>query len=92
MVILFKKLTNLINRLGGFLFSMGVKIMIYKYFKEYKKLTVLITLLGMLIGMLFFITKDTPPTLVLKKKKINIEYGQTYYANFKGLVDTTGIE
>lgn len=43
--------------------------MIYKYFKECKKLTVLITLLGMLIGMLFFITKDTPPTLVLKKKK-----------------------
>ena len=41
--------------------------------------------------MLFFITKDTPPTLVLKKKKINIEYGQTYYANFKGLVDTTGM-
>lgn len=65
--------------------------MIYKYFKECKKLTVLITLLGMLIGMLFFITKDTPPTLVLKKKKINIEYGQTYYANFKGLVDTTGM-
>ena len=65
--------------------------MIYKYFKECKKLIVLITLLGMLIGMLFFITKDTPPTLVLKKKKINIEYGQTYYANFKGLVDTTGM-
>lgn len=43
--------------------------MIYKYFKECKKLIVLITLLGMLIGMLFFITKDTPPTLVLKKKK-----------------------
>lgn len=43
--------------------------MIYKYFKECKKLTVLITLLGMLIGMLFFITKDTPPTLVLKRKK-----------------------
>ena len=36
--------------------------MIYKYFKECKKLIVLITLLGMLIGMLFFITKDTPPT------------------------------
>ena len=34
--------------------------MIYKYFKECKKLIVLITLLGMLIGMLFFITKDTP--------------------------------
>ena len=65
--------------------------MIYKYFEECKKLIVLITLLGMLIGMLFFITKDTPPTLVLKKKKINIEYGQTYYANFKGLVDTTGM-
>ena len=44
--------------------------MIYKYFKECKKLIVLITLLGMLIGMLFFITKDTPPTLVLKKKSI----------------------
>ena len=43
--------------------------MIYKYFKECKKLIVLITLLGMLIGMLFFITKDTPPTLVLKRKK-----------------------
>lgn len=43
--------------------------MIYKYFEECKKLIVLITLLGMLIGMLFFITKDTPPTLVLKKKK-----------------------
>ena len=57
--------------------------MIYKYFKECKKLTVLITLLGMLIGMLFFITKDTPPTLVLKKKKINI--------NLKKLEELLGV-
>ena len=64
--------------------------MIYKYFKKCKKLTAIDYFVGMLIGMLF-ITKDTPPTLVLKKKKINIEYGQTYYANFKGLVDITGM-
>ena len=64
--------------------------MSYQYFRKYKKL-ILLTLLSMLVGMLFFIVKDRSPTLVLKKKKINIEYGQTYHVNFKDLVDTSGM-
>ena len=43
--------------------------MIYKYFKECKKLIVLITLLGMLIGMLFFITKRYTTNTGIKKEK-----------------------
>lgn len=47
---------------------------------------------ALVIGGVYYITRDTSPDLSLKKENVTIEYGQTYNPVFDQLVKTKGLD
>ena len=47
---------------------------------------------ALLIGGVYYVTRDTSPDLSLKKEVVTVEYGQTYNPVFDQLVKTKGLD
>ena len=66
---------------------------IEKYLDTKQKKIVAGCLAGvLLIGGVYYVTRDTSPDLSLKKEVVTVEYGQTYNPVFDQLVKTKGLD
>lgn len=64
-----------------------------KYLNTRKKKVIAGCVAGvLLIGGVYYVTRDTSPDLSLKKEVVTVEYGQTYNPVFDQLVKTKGLD
>ena len=74
---------------------MKTKNLINEYLNtKTKKITAICIAVALVItcaGSIIYVTRDKTPSLVLKKNKFTIEYGESFNPDFKTLVDTEGL-